>query len=111
MPPRKRPRANADTNADVAAELAKVRARIERSAEVAEAIAKRRNDRAAGVAPPPPLLCNFSTEALDAFVGTLVAELQTWASWGKVAGLLCSPERLVRDMVDALARNPRNPAG
>lgn len=105
MPPRKRPAASQDP------EDALLDARLE---EMARAL-RLRQERAASAAQRQaeealPYLSEMDAPSLDAFLARLVAQLRGWPRFPQIEALL-APERLVRDVVDALARNTRGAAG
>jgi hypothetical protein len=109
MPPR---RARALTDEERALEQAREeRMALERQLLVTRQLVARNAEREREAL--LPLLCELSDAALSAFLAALLQQLRAWPKFGTIAGLLSpeSQERLVRDVVDALARNTRGAHG
>lgn len=57
------------------------------------------------------LLHTFSPDEVDGFVAGLMTQIRNWSQYERIEALLHEPERLVRDVVDALRLNPRSTYG
>jgi hypothetical protein len=108
MPPRSRKRAV--TNEELA--IRELAAQVERRERELH-LARRRREHEAQRAREHalPFLNEMDAATLDAFVAAMMALLSTWPRYVQIQALLHDPERIVRDVVNALAQNTRGATG